>query len=123
MGGKPACKRVDQNFDTVLGAHRATDRRDDGGDDRGMRKRPPLYIAGEKRKGSVGVPTSVSVLHLRPEAPSRLRTRHEFQQRNNRPWGSTGTRPNLIELIREMSGTAERVSRLIEGRTWLKPQP
>ncbi|MGE5780617.1 MAG: hypothetical protein ACM30D_15120 [Hyphomicrobiales bacterium] len=86
-----------------------------------MGERPPPYVAGEKRKGSIGVPTSVSVLHLRPEAPSRLRTRHEFQQRNNRPWGSTGTRLNLIELM--MSGTAKRVSRLIEGRNWLKPQP
>ena len=63
MGGKPTGERVDQDLHAVLGADRASDRRDDGRYNGRMGERPPPYVAGKKRKGTIAVPT---VLHCGP---------------------------------------------------------
>jgi hypothetical protein len=67
-------ERVDQDFHRVLRANRATDGGNDGGYDRGMCDRAPPYVAGEKRKGAIAVPTSV--FHSDGTLPVGLRTRH-----------------------------------------------
>ena len=90
MGGKPAGERVDQDLHAILGTDRASDCRDDSGEDGGMGKRPPSDVAGEKRKGAIAVPTSV--LHCGRNSPSGRDARAtEFLQRKNRPSGSPGT--------------------------------
>src|SRR5215813_3862210 len=93
MGGKPGGERVHQDLHAILGTDRASDRRDDSGEDGGMRERPPSDVAGEKRKGTIAVPTSV--LHCGRNSPNRRDARAtEFLQRKNRLSGSLGTRPD-----------------------------
>jgi hypothetical protein len=74
--GKSSRQRVDQNFHAVLRAHRATDGRDNGGYDRSMGERPPPYVAGEKRKGAILVPTSVLHCGRTRRLLTRKRRRH-----------------------------------------------
>jgi hypothetical protein len=84
MGGKPSSERIDQNLHAILGADRARNRCDDGGEDGDMRKRPPPDVAGEKRKGTIAIPTSA--LHCGWNFPSKRDARAtEFLQRKNRP--------------------------------------
>src|SRR5262249_32045122 len=84
---------IDQDLHAILRTHRASDRGDDGGENGGMRDRPPPDVAGEKRKGTIAVPTSV--LHCGRNSPSRRDApATEFVQRKNPPSGSSGTRPD-----------------------------
>src|SRR5262249_61028504 len=66
-----SCQRIDQDLHAVLRPHRAADRGDDGGNDGGMGKRPPPYVTGEERGGTIAVPTSI--LHCGRNSPSRRR--------------------------------------------------
>ncbi len=70
---KSSRQGVDENLHAVLRAHRAGDSRDHSNKDRSMGAWPPPYVAGEKRKGAIAIPTSV--LHCGRNSPSRLRTR------------------------------------------------
>src|SRR6266446_366560 len=79
---KSSRQRVDQNLHAILRAHRTADGRTNGGRDRSIGDRPPPYVAGEKRKGTITVPTSV--LHCGRNSPSRLRTRYKAMQWNAR---------------------------------------
>jgi len=64
---------VDENLDAVLRADRATDGRHDRRYDDRMRYRPHHHVTGEKRYGTIGVPTSI--VHVVWGPSGRLRAR------------------------------------------------
>src|SRR4051812_45129024 len=80
-------QRIHQNLDTVLRAHRATDRTKDGDQDRGMRNGPLFYVMSEKRKRTLSVP--VSVVHV-DWTPVQMRLYAELATREHAP-GFPGT--------------------------------
>src|SRR5436305_756584 len=120
MGGKPSGQRVDQDLHAVLGTDRASDRRDNGCENGRMRERPPSDVAGEKRKGTIAVPTSV--LHCGRNSPSRRDARAtEFLQRQNRPLGSLGTRPDGPKVGSYRRSKFKGASSIM--MEWAKAQP
>ena len=80
---KSSRQRIDENLHPVLRAHRAADRAQHGARDGSMRHRPRHHIAGEKRKGPLGVPTSV--FHAVWNSPVGCVRATRLMQRQSRP--------------------------------------
>src|SRR5262249_43636757 len=108
---KSSRQGIDENLHPVLRAYRAGDGRDHGKQDRGMGERPPPHVASEKRKRAIAIATGL--FHFGRNSPVGCARLREFgcaratrvMQRENRLWGSTGTRAvDLIEKITKING-------------------
>ncbi len=78
-GVKSSRQRIHQNLDAVLRAHRAADRAKDRDQNRSVGHRSRLHVAGEKRKGTIGIPTNF--FHAGWDSPVGY-TRHTYKREN-----------------------------------------